>query len=80
MASFAIFLSDKFELDGFWEVALVEVSIPGICYNIEGGLLTFHYDEKWKHLFSIQPAVFNWMDEFVKSLTDLSKKRYIPKT
>ena len=79
MASFTNFLPDKIELDGSWEVALVEVSYPGICYNIEGGLMTFHYDEKFKHVFAIPPAVFNSMDEFAKSLTDIPKKARHPK-
>ena len=74
MASFTNFLPDKIELDGSWEVALVEVSYPGICYNIEGGLMTFHYDEKFKHVFATPPAFFNSMDEFAKSLTDIAKK------
>ena len=74
MALFTNFLPDKIELDGSWEVALVEVSYPGICYNVEGGLMTFHYDEKFKHVFAIPPAVFNSRDEFVKSLTDIPKK------
>ena len=79
MASFTNFLPDKIELDGSWEVALVEVSYPGICYNIEGGLMTFHYDEKFKHVFAIPPAVFNSMDGFAKSLTDIPKKARHPK-
>ena len=74
MASFTNFLPDKNELDGSWEVALLEVSYPGICYNVEGGLMTFHYDEKFKHVFAILPAVFNSMDEFVKSLYRYSQK------
>ena len=74
MASFTNFLPDKIELDGSCEVALVEVSYPGICYNIEGGLITFHYDEKFKHVLTIPPAVSNSMDEFVKNLTDIPKK------
>ena len=78
-ASFTNFLPDKNELDGSWEVVLVEVSYPGICYNVEGGLMTFHYDEKFKHVFAIPPAVFNSMDEFVKSLTDIPKKSRHPK-
>ena len=79
MAPFTNFLLDKIELDGSWEVALVEVSYPGICYNIEGGLMTFHYDEKFKHVFAIPPAVFNSMDEFAKSFTDIPKKARHPK-
>ena len=79
MASFTNFLPDKIELDGSWEVALVEVSFPGICYNIEGGLMTFHYDAKLKHVFAIQSAVFNSMDEFANSLTDKLKKARHPK-
>ena len=79
MASFINFLPDKNELDGSWEVALVEVSYPGICYNIEGGLMTYHYDEKLKHVFSIQPAVFNSMDEFANNLTDTLQKARRPK-
>ena len=78
-ASFTNFLPDKIELDGSREVALVEVSYSGICYNIEGGLMTFHYDEKFKHVFAIPPAVFNSMDEFAKSLTDIPKKPRHPK-
>ena len=79
IASFTNFLPDKNELDGSWEVALVEVSYAGIYYNIEGGLMTFHYDEKFKHVFAIQPAVFNSMDEFAISLTDILKKARHPK-
>ena len=41
--------------------------------------MTFHYDEKFKHVFAIPPAVFNSMDEFVKSLTDIPKKARHPK-
>ena len=78
MASFTDFLPGKIELDGSWEVALVEVSYPGIYYNIEGGLMTFHY-EKFKHVYAIPPAVFNSMDEFAKSLTDIPKKARHPK-
>ena len=73
MASFTNFLPDKIELDGSLEVALVEVSYPGICYNIEGGLMTFHYDEKLKHVFAIPPAVFNSTDKLAISLTDTLK-------
>ena len=80
MASFTHFLPNQIELDGSWEVALVEVSYLGICYNIEGGLMTLHYDEKFKHVFSIQPAVLNSLDEFVKSLVDIPKKNDILKT
>ena len=80
LASFTSFLPDKIELDGSWEVALVKVSYPSICYNVEGGLMTFHYDEKFKHVFNIPAAAFNSMDEFVKSLTDIPKKHDIPKT
>ena len=79
MASFTIFLPDKIELDGSWEVALVEVSYPDICHNIEGGLITFYFDEKFKHVFAIPPAFFNAMDEFAKSLTDIPKKARHPK-
>ena len=79
MALFINFLPDKIELDGSLEVALVEVSYPGICYNIEGGLMTFHYDEKLKHVFAIQPAVFNSMEEFANSLTNTLKKALHPK-
>ena len=46
MASFNYFLSEKVERDGSSEVALVGVSYPGLFYNTEGGLMTFHYDEK----------------------------------
>ena len=80
MASFTNLLPDKIELDGSWEVALVEVSYPGLCYNIEGRLMTFHYDEKFKHVFAIQTAVFNTMDKFANNLTDTLKKHDIPKT
>ena len=79
MASFTNFLPDKIELDGSWEVALVEVSYPGICYNIERGLTTSHYDEKLKNVFAIPPAVFNSMDEFANRLTDTLKKARHPK-
>ena len=79
MASFTNFLPDKIELDASWEVALVEVSYPGICYNIERGLMTFHYDEKFKHVFAIPPAVFHSMDEIAKSLTNIPKKARHPK-
>ena len=78
MASFNNFLPDKIELDGSGEVALVGVSYPGICSNIEGGLMKFHYDEKLKHVLSIQPAVLISMDEFAKNLTEA--KHDIPKT
>ena len=79
MASFTNFLPEKIELDGAWEVAWVEVSYPDICYNVEGELMTFHYDENFKHVFAIPPAVFTSMDEFVKSLTDIPKKARHPK-
>ena len=78
-ALFNIFLSDNFELDGSREVALVEVSYLGISYNIEEGLKTFHYNEKFKHdCHSI--SVFNSMDEFAKNPRDTLKNRDIPKT
>ena len=79
MASFTNFLPNKIELDGSWEVALVEVSYPGVCYNIEGRLTTFHNNEKLKHVFAIPSEVFNSMDEFAKSLTDTLKKERHPK-
>ena len=79
MASFTNLFPDKIELDGSWEVALGELSYPGIYYNIEGGLMAFHYDEKLKHVFGIPPAVFNSMDEFASSLTDTLKKARHPK-
>ena len=41
--------------------------------------MTFHYDEKLKNVLSIQPAVFNSMDEFAKSLIDTLKKSRHPK-
>ena len=53
--------------------------ISGICYTIERGLMTFHYDKKMKHLFSIQTAVFNSVDEFAQSLTDILNKARHPK-
>ena len=62
-------------MDGLWEVALVEVSYPAICYSFEVGLMTFHYDDKLQHVFSIEPMVFNFVDEFAKSLTDTLKER-----
>ena len=49
MASFTNFLPDKIELDGSWEVDIVEVLYPAICYNTEGGLMIIRYDEKFKH-------------------------------
>ena len=48
MSFFSNFLPDKTELDGTWEVSLVEASFPGICSNNEGGLMTFYYDKKEK--------------------------------
>ena len=41
--------------------------------------MTFDYDEKMKHVFSIQPAVFNSIEEFAKSVTDAVKKHDFPK-
>ena len=41
--------------------------------------MTFHYDEKLKHVFAIPTAVFNSMDEFANSLTDTLKKAGNPK-
>ena len=73
------FHSDEIELDGSWEVALVEISYPGIYYNIERGLMTFNYDEKLRHVFAILPEVFNSMYEFTSNLTDTLKKARYPK-
>ena len=80
MASFTNFLPVKIDFDGSRELALVEVSYRAIGYNIEVGLMTFHYDEKLKHVFSTQPEVFNWMDKFAKSHTDTLKKHDMPNT
>ena len=79
MASFNNFLPDKIEVDGSWEVELVEVSYPGICYSNEGGLMIIHYDENFKHVFAIEPPVLKFMDEFAKSRTDILKKVRHPK-
>ena len=54
---------DKTELDGTWEVALVEASFPGICSKNEG-LMTIHYDKKEKQYSALE-----------RSLTDTVKKK-----
>ena len=77
MTSSTNFLPDKIELN--WELALFEVSYPGICYNIERGLMTFHYHVKFKHVFPIQPAIFNSRGDFAKSLEDIPIKTQHPK-
>ena len=41
--------------------------------------MTSYYNEKIKHVCAIQPAVFSSVDEFVKSLTDITKKARHPK-
>ena len=53
MSFFSNFLPDKTELDETWEVPFVEASFPGICSNIEGGLMTFHYDKKEKQYLAL---------------------------
>ena len=53
MSFFSNFLPDKTEFDGMLEVALVEVSFPGICSNNEAGLMTFHYDKKEKQYLAL---------------------------
>ena len=62
MSFFSNFLPDKTQLAGTWEVALVEVSFPGICSNNEGGLMTIHYDNKEKQYLALY-----------RSLTDIVK-------
>ena len=57
MSSFSNFLPDKTELDGTWEVALVEASFPGIHSNNEGGLMTFHYDKKEKQYLALERSL-----------------------
>ena len=76
MVLFTSFLPEKIELDGSWEVALVEVSYAGICYNFEGGLMTFHYDEKLRNFFANQPAVYKTLDNFANSHIDTPKKAW----
>ena len=78
MASFTNFLPDTIELDGSWGVAFVEVSYPGICYNIEGGLMTFHYDEACLRP-SNQQFLILWTNLRIV-LQIHSKKHNIPKT
>lgn len=75
MASFTNFLPDQIELDGEWEVGLLEISYPAMYYNITNGKFFYQYDSKTEILY-LQPGMYSYFEEIILSMNQLIRSNF----
>lgn len=82
LSAFSNYLATPIELEGEWEVALVEISYPSKCYNITEGKFSYTLDRQYHlgeggykeparfHSTQIVPGAYTWktlMEEINKT-------------
>ena len=80
IASFTNFLPEQINVEGDWEVALLEVSYPNLYHNIVDGRFRYRYDTSDKDLtiMEIPPGLYHSLADILASMRDVAEKRGKP--
>lgn len=78
MASFTNFLPEQFNLDGSWEVSLMEISYPALYHNVTDGRFRFKEDTDDTELevMEIPTGLYTSVQEIFREMKNVVKAKY----
>ena len=77
LSSFTIFLPEKKNLDGHWEVAISEISYPSMYQNVTEGKIMFYDEEIFKttEAYHLELALYSSITDTVEAMNSLIQVR-----
>ena len=77
IASFTNFLPEQINLEGDWEVALLEVSYPNLYHNITDGRFRYKHNDNDTDLeiMEIPPGLYNSLSDILASMREVAEKK-----
>ena len=78
LGSFTNFLPEQLNLDGQWEVAILEISYPSMYRNVTEGKFMFFGKKlsKSSEFYYLEPGLYPSITDFVEAMNILIQERY----
>ena len=76
LSSFTNFLPEQVNLDGDWEVALMEILYPSLYHNVTDGTFRYKEDKSDKDIgeYEIPAGLYTSLDHILQAMEDVSTK------